>query len=118
VKILACSLMVLLSGCTFTHSKDGNSLSLFQLSASDEIQSSTYTTIGIALMPETGTVNIGYIRAQNIRIPIFDAPSIVPDVAITTTVAAGSPYIIESFNAGQLSTLPEKKSLMDRLLGR
>ena len=82
---LAC---VLLSGCAVTYTlPSGASLGAYTgLAPSDEVQTVDMSVIGISVDATRQSLDIGYKKIRQTRVPAFDKPSLVPSVLFSTTV--------------------------------
>jgi hypothetical protein len=87
VLVLA-ALCVLSSGCAVTYTlPNGGELGAYTgLAPSDEVQTVDMSVVGISVDATRQSLDIGYKKIRQTRIPAFDRPSLIPSVLFSTTV--------------------------------
>jgi hypothetical protein len=96
--VLAC---LVLSGCAVTYTlPNGGELGAYTgLAPSDEVQTVDMSVIGISVDATRQSLDIGYKKIRQTRVPAFDKPSLVPSVLFSTTV--GSDSLTDTLKVGE-----------------
>lgn len=102
MKAAAVALALVVSGCavTYTLPGEGGTVGAYTgLAPSDEVQTVDMAVIGISIDATRQSLDIGYKKIRQTRIPAFDKPSLVPSVLFTTTV--GDSSITDQLRVGE-----------------
>ena len=90
-KTIALVVCLVVAGCAVTYTlPNGAELGAYTgLAPSDEVQTVDMSVIGISVDATRQSLDIGYKKIRQTRIPAFDRPSLVPSVLFSTTVESG-----------------------------